>query len=85
MKLTQTGGIPETRETTRRVSICEQMRRPVTLLTSREVPDSHPFADVVKLLRDDCALQVSEPTADPIGGTTRDATGPITSCTTVRF
>jgi hypothetical protein len=27
------------------------------------VPDSHPFADVVKLPRDDCALQVSEPTA----------------------
>ena len=45
------------------MSICEQMRRPVTLLTSREVPDSHPFADVVKLPRDDCALQVSEPTA----------------------
>ena len=39
------------------------MRRPVTLLTSREVPDSHPFADVVKLPRDDCALQVSEPRA----------------------
>ncbi len=47
----------------RAISICEQMRRPVTLLTSREVPDSHPFADVVKLPRDDCALQVSEPTA----------------------
>jgi hypothetical protein len=44
-------------------------------LTSREVPDSHSFADVVKLPRDDCALQVSELTVDPIGGTTRDATG----------
>ena len=39
------------------------MRRPVTLLTSREVPDSHPFADVMKLRRDDWALQVNEPTA----------------------
>jgi Glycosyltransferase family 28 C-terminal domain len=47
----------------RAISVCEQMRRPVTVLTSREVPNPHPFAAVVKLPRDDSAREVSEPTA----------------------
>lgn len=47
----------------RALSICQQMHRPVTVLTSRDVPDPHPFAAVVKLPRDDSAPQVSEPTA----------------------
>jgi hypothetical protein len=47
----------------RALSICQQMHRPVTVLTSRDVPDPHPFAAVVKLPRDDCAPEVREPTA----------------------
>jgi Glycosyltransferase family 28 C-terminal domain len=47
----------------RAISICEHMRRPVTVLTSREMPDPHPFAAVVKLARDDRPAHVSEPTA----------------------
>ncbi len=47
----------------RALSICQQMHRPVTVLTSRDVPDPHPFAAVVKLPRDDSAPEASEPTA----------------------
>lgn len=47
----------------RAISICARMRRPVTLLTSRDVPEPHPFTDVVRLPRDDSAAHVSEPTA----------------------
>jgi hypothetical protein len=47
----------------RALSICAQMHRPVTVLTSRDVPDPHPFTDVVKLPRDDCQPDVSQPTA----------------------
>jgi UDP-N-acetylglucosamine:LPS N-acetylglucosamine transferase len=47
----------------RAISICEQMRPPVTLLTSRDVSTPHPFAAVVKLPRDDRPPRVSEPTA----------------------
>jgi hypothetical protein len=39
------------------------MHRPVTVLTSRDVPDAHPFAAVVKLPRDDSEPEAREPTA----------------------
>lgn len=47
----------------RAVSISAHLQRPVTALTSRTVPQSHPFAEIIKLPRDDDALVVSEPTA----------------------
>jgi predicted glycosyltransferase len=47
----------------RAISICAQMQRPVTVLTSREVPEPHPFAAVVNLPRDDGTPEVSQPTA----------------------
>lgn len=39
------------------------MRRPVTALTSLDVPDSHPFSGVVRLPRDDQGPHAAEPTA----------------------
>lgn len=47
----------------RATSICEQLRRPVTALSSLDIPLPHPFAAVVNLPRDDQAAQVSQPTA----------------------
>jgi hypothetical protein len=47
----------------RATSICAQLRRPVTALSSLEIPVPHPFAAVVKLPRDDQAEQVNQPTA----------------------
>ncbi|WBP92751.1 glycosyltransferase [Mycolicibacterium neoaurum] len=47
----------------RALSITERMTRPVTVLTSREVPQDNPFTDVIALPRDDTADTVHEPTA----------------------
>lgn len=47
----------------RAMSICTQMRRPVTVLSSRPIPEDHPFTAVVELPRDDTAERISEPTA----------------------
>lgn len=47
----------------RAISICERMHRPVTVLTSRQVPEQNPFTAVVGLPRDDTTARVSEPTA----------------------
>lgn len=47
----------------RATSICAHLQCPVTALSSLDIPDPHPFAEVVKLPRDDQAGQVSEPTA----------------------
>ncbi|WP_234807565.1 glycosyltransferase [Mycolicibacterium bacteremicum] len=45
------------------MSITERMTRPVTVLTSRPVPEPNPFTDVIALPRDDDAETVHEPTA----------------------
>jgi Glycosyltransferase family 28 C-terminal domain len=37
----------------RAMSICAQMRRPVTVMTSMNVPEPHPFSRVLQLPRDD--------------------------------
>lgn len=37
----------------RAISICARMCRPVTAMTSLEVPEPHPFSTVIKLPRDD--------------------------------
>lgn len=47
----------------RATSICAELRRPVTALSSLDIAAPHPFAAVVKLPRDDQPEQVSEPTA----------------------
>ena len=47
----------------RAVSISAHLRRPVTALTSRSVPQPHPFSAIVNLPRDDDADRVHEPTA----------------------
>lgn len=47
----------------RAMSITERMTRPVTVLTSREVPRDNPFTNVIALPRDDAADTVHEPTA----------------------
>nr|WP_197381156.1 glycosyltransferase [Mycolicibacterium mengxianglii] len=47
----------------RAISIARQLRRPVTALTSLELPEEHPFTATVTLARDDTAETVSEPTA----------------------
>ena len=47
----------------RALSIVAQMDRPVTALTSLDVPEPHPFTHVVKLPRDDDSAQPNQPTA----------------------
>lgn len=47
----------------RALSIGSRMNQPVTVLSSRRVPDIHPFAAVIELPRDDDGHHVSEPTA----------------------
>ena len=47
----------------RATSICAQLPRPVTALTSINVPDPHPFAAVLQLPRDDEGTRVTNPTA----------------------
>lgn len=47
----------------RAVSVCAQLRRPVTALTSLDVPEPHPFSAIVKLPRDDQDMQAREVTA----------------------
>lgn len=47
----------------RAMSVSEQLNRPVTVLTSRPVPEPNPFTSVVELPRDDLADQVRQPTA----------------------
>lgn len=48
----------------RAMSIGAHLSRPVTVLTSRPVPEPHPFAAVIELPRDDCAAgRMLEPTA----------------------
>lgn len=47
----------------RAMSIGESLAEPVTLLTSRAVPEPHPFIDVVVLPRDDDGGDQREPTA----------------------
>lgn len=44
-------------------SICAQLHRPVTALTSLTIEGAHPFSAIVKLPRDDQAEEVREPTA----------------------
>ncbi|MGQ9408913.1 glycosyltransferase [Mycolicibacterium gilvum] len=47
----------------RAVSISAHLQRPVTALTSRPLPEAHPFTATVTLPRDDTAEHVAEPTA----------------------
>ncbi|MDO3400302.1 glycosyltransferase [Mycolicibacterium neoaurum] len=47
----------------RAMSITERMTRPVTVLTSRDVPQDNPFTEVIVLPRDDGADTVHESTA----------------------
>jgi hypothetical protein len=47
----------------RAMSIGERLSRPVTVLTSRAVPDPNPFTAVVTLPRDDSAAEFGQPTA----------------------
>jgi hypothetical protein len=48
---------------TRATSICAQMQRPVTALSSLDIPEPHPFTAVMRLPRDDEAEHVREPSA----------------------
>ncbi|MGA8329072.1 MAG: glycosyltransferase [Mycobacterium sp.] len=45
------------------MSMCKELRCPVTALSSMDIPAPHPFAAVVKLPRDDHGDPVMEPTA----------------------
>ncbi|HYX99187.1 MAG TPA: glycosyltransferase [Mycobacterium sp.] len=47
----------------RAMSICEQLRYPATALSSMDIAAPHPFAEVVKLPRDDHGGHLTEPTA----------------------
>lgn len=47
----------------RAMSIAARLRRPMTALSSLDIPAPHPFAAVVNLPRDDQADSVVEPTA----------------------
>jgi predicted glycosyltransferase len=47
----------------RAASICAQLRPPVTALTSLDILNPHPFADVVALPRDDTGRRATEPAA----------------------
>jgi hypothetical protein len=47
----------------RAISVCAELRRPVTALTSLNVPEPHPFSAIVKLPRDDQSMHAREVTA----------------------
>ncbi|AYE94188.1 hypothetical protein C0J29_04665 [Mycobacterium paragordonae] len=47
----------------RAATVCARMHRPVTALTSLDIPDPHPFSAVVTLPRDDQGPRAAEPTA----------------------
>lgn len=47
----------------RAMSVCARMRRPVTAMTSLDVPEPHPFSEVMRLPRDDEGPQPREATA----------------------
>jgi hypothetical protein len=48
----------------RAISICTQLRHPVAVLTSLDIPRPHPFATVLALPRDDAGTRPEQPSAN---------------------